>query len=104
MSKYGRRKDKNHNAITSYALEIGFVPYDTSRVGDGFPDSLMAFRIVGDFWITDLWEIKDGKNGLTPDEHEFFETYPGPKCIIKNHDDALKRREYWLQVGQRMAK
>lgn len=104
MSKYARRKDANHNDIASYALQIGFVPYDTSRVGGGFPDSLMAFRLHGDYWVTDLWEIKDGKNDLTPDESAFFETYPGPKCIIRNHDEVLARRAYWLQLGQRMAK
>ena len=104
MSRYARKKDNNHNDIVAWALEIGFMARDTSRLGDGFPDSVMAFRVYREFWVNDLWEIKDGKKGtLTEDEREFFDSWPGPKVVIRTFDDVTARRDYWLKFGEAVA-
>lgn len=104
MSRYARAKDANHNAIVRWAQELGFIARDTSRLGDGFPDSLMGFQLYRSLWVNDLWEIKDGKKGkLTPDEEVFFAEWRGPKAIIRDFDDVVKRRDYWMQIAQALA-
>jgi len=97
MSKYARRKDSNHNDIAAAAGVFGFITLDTSRFGDDFPDMLVAFEIRQDVWRNDLWEIKTAKGKLREGQSKFFETWPGPKAVIRTNDDVAKRREFWLK-------
>lgn len=99
MRKHGR-KDNNHNEIVRWGEHIGFQSFDTSSLGDGFPDSLMSFQLYRSFFVNDLWEIKDGKGKkLTEAEQVFFASWRGPRTVIRSLDDVTARREYWLAVG-----
>ncbi len=64
--------------------------FDTSGVGQGFPDICVAYR-----GITYLMEIKDGdlspsRRRLTPDEQTFHEMWRGPVYIVTSVEEALQ--------------
>jgi hypothetical protein len=49
------RTDANHRAIVKAAEQAGLRVYDTSMVGNGFPDLVAQYGSV-----TELWEVKNG--------------------------------------------
>lgn len=96
MSRHARRKDSNHNAITQMALACGFAVCDTSAFGDSFPDLVVAFERKPGDWTCELWEIKSQRGKLRDGQKRFFETWPGPRAVIRTDADVQARREQLL--------
>jgi hypothetical protein len=68
------RTDANHAEIREGLRQCGRRVFDTSRLGQGFPDLLVltaSGRLV-------LLEVKMPGKGLTPDELQFFATWAPP--------------------------
>ena len=82
--------DGNHGEVIKALREAGCRVFDTSRVGGGFPDALVATP-AGSLL---LMEIKDGslspsKRRLTEAEEKFFATFGGHCVIAESAEDAL---------------
>ena len=93
MTHYARRKDANHNAITAMALACGFAVYDTSGMGNNFPDLVVAFERTPGNWHCELWEIKSARGKLRDGQKQFFARWPGPKAVIRTDADVQARRD-----------
>jgi hypothetical protein len=65
------RRDNNHSTIKKCAEEGGYPCCDTADLKFGFPDLL----VKSELGILVLFEVKDGKEKLTPDEKEFFKKW-----------------------------
>jgi hypothetical protein len=82
--------DANHTAIVKAVTQCGARVLDLSRLGQGVPDLLIAYR--GQLC---LWELKDGdkppsKRRLTPAEQAWHEHWQGaPVLIINSVDEAI---------------
>ena len=95
MSRHARRVDRNQPEIVATLRACGWYWKDTSKLGDGFPDGLVAKH--GRVWFV---EIKDGakvqsKQQLTPAqvrEHAAFKASGVPVVILRSVDDALALR------------
>jgi hypothetical protein len=82
--------DSNHAEIVKTLRQVGCTVLDLSRVGQGCPDTLVAYgnRNV-------LMEIKREKRKgqsegtLTPDQEEFFQMWRGPACVVHSPEEAL---------------
>lgn len=85
------RVDKNQNKIVKAFHQVGASVFDTSKVGGGFPDLVVAFQ--GE---THLIEVKNpensyGRKGLNKRQQEFSDSWRGaPVHIVRTVDDALK--------------
>jgi hypothetical protein len=83
-----RRVDDNHGEIIAAFRRIGYVVHDTSRLGGGFPDLVVARNET----VT-LVEVKDGRKApsrrrLTPDEQTFAQRFP--VAVVESVDDVLR--------------
>jgi hypothetical protein len=83
------RTDRNQSEIIQALRRAGCRVHDTSRLGGGFPDIMVAGRrgLV-------LMEIKDGAKPpsarkLTPAEAEFFEFWAEHVSIVATVEQAL---------------
>lgn len=83
MSRRARKVDRNHAEIRQGLRECGFPVWDTSRVGDGFPDLLVYAhgRLL-------LLEVKMPGEQLTPMEQGFWEVFP--VVIVHDIDEAVR--------------
>lgn len=77
------RTDKNQDEIVKYLRSKGVSVFIASQVGKGFPDLVIGFG-----GITVLVEIKSGSYGLSENQKEFFNTFDGMKCVIRNKEDC----------------
>lgn len=79
--------DANHHEILKALRQVGAQVFDTSAVGNGFPDAVCLFR--GEVFLV---EIKQGKYWkLTPAELVFHEGWAeGPVHIVESIEDALR--------------
>lgn len=79
--------DTNHREILNALRQVGAQTFDTSGVGNGFPDAVCLFR--GAVYLV---EIKNGKYWtLTPAEQVFHEGWAeGPLYIVESVEDALR--------------
>lgn len=73
----GARTDANQPEIMAAARSIGASVFDTSKVANGFPDLVVAFR-----GLTHLVEVKNpkthhGKAGLSKMQKDFSSTWEG---------------------------
>lgn len=90
MVRYTQSKrDRNHKEIESILLRCGMSVADTSALGKGFPDLVVAMN-----GQTFLVEIKDGAlppsaRKLTPDEQKFHDAWKGKIIIICDVDEAV---------------
>jgi len=85
-----KRKDANHREIISQLRQIGCSVFDTSNLGEGFPDIVVGFR--GKNY---LFEIKDGskppsQRKLREKQIKFLNDWRGEVYVIENLEDALK--------------
>jgi len=87
---YQRKVDSNQSEIVTYLREAGYHVCLTHRLGEGFPDLLVA-RARSHANI--LVEVKQKGELLTPAEKQFFETWPGDKIIAYDGEDALRKLE-----------
>lgn len=82
------KKDGNHKEIVKGLEKVGAVCYDTSMVGNGFPDAMVYFRQR--FY---LMEFKVEKGKKTKKQVEFHERCERDKIkihIVRTMNDALK--------------
>lgn len=96
MRRVAAKVDLNHAEIRDGLRQLGFSVADTARLGQGFPDLVVAGRkwTLGsaneDKVATLLVEVKrDNKAGLTPDEKEFFATWQGAVMVATCIEDIL---------------
>lgn len=92
MSPYARRVDAPHKAVMQALRKTGWIVFDTSRIGRGFPDLVMAKagRVV-------FVEVKDGTKPpsarqLTNAEAKFYNEFltAGAQVrIVNSVSDAL---------------
>lgn len=81
--------DANHAEIVAAFRRLGYSVADTSRLGNGFPD-----LVVAKAGRTVLVEVKDGDKPpsarkLTTAEREFKATWKGEYRIVESVDDVL---------------
>lgn len=84
------RTDANQPEIIKGLRACGCSVWDTSGVGNGFPDI-----VVGRAGYNWLFEIKDGakppsKRKLTPCEKAFFASWRGSVAVVKSLDEAIQ--------------
>lgn len=84
------RTDSNHREILDAFRRCGYSVADTSQLGDGFTDAVVARDMD-----TTLVEIKDGtkppsKQKLTGDQEKFHAGWKGRIVIIRSVDDVLQ--------------
>lgn len=85
--------DRNHAEIVAALRSAGWVVVDTSRVGHGFPDLLVAKH-----GVLALVEVKDGakspsRRRRTADEEQFAEVLGAggvPVYVVTSIRDALR--------------
>jgi hypothetical protein len=83
-----RKVDANHAEIIDAFRRMGWSVADTSRLGNGFPDLVVAKAMR-----TVLVEVKDGRKPpsarkLTPDEDRFRRGWKGSYAIVESLDDV----------------
>lgn len=79
------RKDGNQAEIMKQLKSVpNLSVFDTSRLGDGFPD-----LVVGYCGMSYLYEIKMPGCKLTPDEVKFSESWAGHWMIVYCVEDIL---------------
>lgn len=89
MRKHGRT-DSNQQEIIDVLRQCGCSVFDTSALGDGFPD-----LVVGRHGCNFLLEVKDGNKSpsrrrLTPAEEAFREAWRGTVYVVESVEDALQ--------------
>jgi hypothetical protein len=88
--RYGRRRDGNHGDVVNELRKIGCSVADTSAVGGGFGDLVVA-RIMPTGRRTVLFEVKDetGKNRLEESQAEFRKTWLGEYYVVRSPAEAV---------------
>lgn len=79
------RVDNTQSQIVLALRQAGAFVWDCSRLGNGFPDLLVAHR--GTLY---LLECKSPGGRLTPREQEFIQRCPVPVHIVYSPEDALR--------------
>lgn len=88
------KRDANQKDITDALLKIGCQVFDTSAVGDGFPDLAVLY---GGHII--LLEVKTpgNRNRLTDDEQAWWRTFHGPGFVVDSPDMAVEEVQIYLK-------
>jgi hypothetical protein len=79
------RVDRHQAEIVRVLRQLGFLVFDCSRVGQGFPD-LAIHR--GDHGHVQLVELKTPTGKLTPDQQRFIQA-GWPVKVVRSIEDAL---------------
>lgn len=92
------RVDANHGEIIDAFRAFGFSVADTSRLGGGFPDCVIARNKK-----TALVEIKDGKKSaskrkLTTDEAQFLAGWRGRYFVAESLKDVEFINQEWVRL------
>jgi len=77
------RTDKNSIEIVRVLRQLGFLVFDCSRVGQGFPD--LAITKAGK---VSLVELKTPTGKLTPDQVRFMQA-GWPVKVVRTIEDVL---------------
>jgi len=78
------KKDANHNLIADAFEKLGCSVFDTSRMGNDFPD-----MVIGLCGINVLIEVKrDAKAKLTDGQFKFFHEWKGWTAVVRGIDDV----------------
>jgi hypothetical protein len=85
------KTDANHQAVRDHLRAVGWSVCDTSSIGRGVPDLLVARR-----GFTAVVEVKDGAKPpsaihLTDQQQRFWKDWPGVKIIAKSPEDAERQ-------------
>ena len=91
--------DTTHGPIRDHLRAAGWAVRTTARVGDGFPDLIVARR-----GFTALVECKTGKCGLTEGQGEFARSWPGVYVKANSPEEAerqldLAEKFQYLRMG-----
>lgn len=84
MPRWAAKVDGNHQEIVSALRLCGWQTADTSRVGGGFPDLVIAKG-----GRTILVEVKMPKGKLLPVQRAWLTSWPGETAIVRSVDDVL---------------
>ena len=100
-----KRVDSNHGQIRDYLRSTGWSVFDSSAVGRGFPDFVVARR-----GFTALVECKDGAKPpsarrLTDAQERFWKEWPGVRILATSPEDAEKQLNlaesyYYIRLRQ----
>jgi hypothetical protein len=87
--RYAARVDANHASISALLTQVGCSVFDTSAVGQGFPDLI---AVMGEHTV--LIEVKDGslspsRRTLTPAQKQFHASWKGKLHTVESADQAL---------------
>ena len=86
------KTDGNHQATRDYLRKAGWSVHDTSAVGGGFPDLVVARG-----GLTALVEVKDGRSkdkrqhALRPNQEEFAKGWKGVCIKALSPEDAERQ-------------
>lgn len=78
--------DGNQRTVVEALRRAGWTVRHTHMIGKGWPDVVAAKER-----LNLLVEIKMPGEKLTPDEAEFWQTWPGPKVIVYSEQDAVDK-------------
>ena len=84
MPKWACRKDSNQNEIAEVFAGRGYSVVDTSRLGDDFPD-----MIVAKDGQTALIEVKSTGGSLSAGQQDFIEAWQGRVYVCRSRIEAL---------------
>lgn len=83
------RSDLNQAEIVKALRGYGCSVWDTSNVGNGFPD--LAIGIRKKVYLLEVKQdnVPPSQRKLTPDEANFFATWNGHCAVVHNIEEAL---------------
>jgi len=90
FTNHKSKRDTNHTLITTYLLQLGFSVYDTSTLGSGFPDIIIARNKE-----TAIAEIKTEKGKLSQGQVDFISSWQGKVFILRNIEDCVELANKW---------
>lgn len=82
-SRLPHKRDSNHAEIARTFEQLGCSVFDTSAMGDGFPD-----LVVGLVGLSLLIEIKTPDGKLTPAQESLIERWRAPIYVVGNVEDV----------------
>lgn len=93
--RYASKVDANQTKVFKMFRELGFSVANTSRLGGGFPDCVIARGLK-----TAVVEIKDGEKVKSarkpnPKQERFKNEWRGRWCLVESIDDVLYISENW---------
>lgn len=77
MGRWARATDANQAAEDDKLRQMGYSVHNTSRLGQGFPDAIVANSRIN---VLVEWK-KDAKQRLTLDEEKFHGKWKGPRIV-----------------------
>lgn len=86
MTRYAARVDKNHGIIRDGLRIAGYFVWDSSGVGDDFPDLVSVSKKN----VTVLLEVKTPGEYPTEGQVLFLFRFPGPISLVFSIEDALE--------------
>jgi len=86
-----KKVDANHAEIVDHLRSIGWSVWNTSAVGRGFSDVVVA-RLRH----TALVEIKSGKSEPNDLQRRFRDKWQGAYFVVRSPQDAEKQLSLWL--------
>jgi len=87
--RFAARVDANHKEIADGLREAGRSVLSLHRLGQDAPDLL-----VGNGDTNVLLEVKTSKGKLSDGQREFFESWRGPKAVVRSLDEALRATSF----------
>jgi hypothetical protein len=84
MPRWASKVDRNHKAVVDTLRACGWRVKDTSRVGQGFPDLVIAKG-----GRTMLAEVKAPTGAILSLQHAFLIDWPGEWIILRSVEDVL---------------
>ncbi|MFA6204303.1 MAG: hypothetical protein WC710_14090 [Gallionella sp.] len=92
QGRYRVKRDANQGEIEQALTAAGYVWFDTSKLGGGFPDLAVKLKQGSILLI----EVKDGKGQLTPDERVFHDLWEdAPVIVARNPEDLIAYLNTW---------
>lgn len=82
MRKHGR-KDGNHAELERVLRQLGYLVFDCSGMGDGYPDLTVARG-----GVVRLLEVKTSEGTLTKTQQRFIQL-GWPVTIVRSIDDLV---------------
>ncbi len=95
MPRWAAKVDGNHKAVVQMLRVCGWRVKDTSRVGQGFPDLVIAKG-----GRTMLAEVKTPTGAVLSLQHAFLTDWPGEWIILRSVEDVLALNRSGQGVSQ----
>jgi hypothetical protein len=99
VTRYARRKDVNHNDMQSEFERLGYKVKDTSRLGDDFPDFIVAKH-----GQQALIEVKADTGKLSQGQWDFIKDWPALCFVVRTFEDVVKADRIIMQEATYRAK